>query len=174
MDFGFFLGAEPHGLHLLTVRSPAAGACRVGVVLGLLRPAAQLFSQCWVNRLGYGYLLGTSHTIGVAVKSAGSTFWGGGGTSTTSGSFSYDSGYNVVNAMVKPNQGALHELHMLCGWEVLHHRLQLSVIRVRRSLLHPGGSHKLHHLQYRLCGPFVLKEDLCECHNIGWCRYAIR
>ena len=26
---------------------------------------------------------------------------GGGGTSTTSGSFSYDSGYNVVNAVVK-------------------------------------------------------------------------
>lgn len=43
----------------------------------------------------------TTHTVGVAVKASGSSTWGSSGTATTSGSFSYDSGYYVVNVNVK-------------------------------------------------------------------------
>lgn len=43
----------------------------------------------------------TTNTVGVGVKYSGSSTWSANGTQGTSGSFSYNSGYRVVNAAVK-------------------------------------------------------------------------
>lgn len=66
-------------------------------------PYMEKYADIWATAYVKGRVvheLGTSHTVGIGVKNAGSSTWSAGGTSGVSSSVGYDSTYTIADAAV--------------------------------------------------------------------------